>query len=125
MAEKSNLIRYIYSFLYTKIYNRTNIFGIERKNDFDFLFQMWRKEKQQKFFAKEPTNYVNRNIDKEEQVPIVDEDKINDKKNKLNKKRKMLEEKLEENNQAMKKFKNKINDIFKIVNKLGTLCKIC
>ena len=112
MAEKSNLIRYIYSFLYTKIYNRTNIFGIERKNDFDFLFQMWRKEKQQKFFAKEPTNYVNRNIDKEEQVPIVDEDKINDKKNKLNKKRKMLEEKLEENNQAMKKFKNKINDIF-------------
>ena len=73
---------------------------------------MWRKEKQQKVFAKEPANYVNRNIDKEEQVPIVDEDKINNKKNKLNKKRKMLEEKLEENNQAMKKFKNKINDIF-------------
>ena len=33
-------------------------------------------------------------------------------KKKLNKKRKMLEEKLEENNQAMKKFKDKINDIF-------------
>ena len=112
MAEKFNLIHYIYSFLYAKIYNRTNIFGIERKNDFDFQFQMWPKEKQQKFFAKEPANYVNRNIDKEEEVPIADEDKINDKKNKLNKKRKMLEEKLEENNQAMKKFKNKINDIF-------------
>ena len=41
MAEKFNLIHYIYSFLYAKIYNGTNIFGIERKNDFDFQFQMW------------------------------------------------------------------------------------
>ena len=31
MAEKFNLIHYIYSFLYAKIYNRTNNFGIERK----------------------------------------------------------------------------------------------
>ena len=45
MAEKFNLIHYIYSFLYVKIYNRTNSFGIERKNDFDFQFQIWRKEK--------------------------------------------------------------------------------
>ena len=105
MAEKFNLIHYIYSFLYAKIYNRTNIFGIERKNDFDFQFQMWQKEKQQKFIAKEPANYVNRNIEKEEQVSLVDEDKINDKKNKLNKKRKMLEEKLEENNKAMRQIK--------------------
>ena len=66
---------------------------------------MWRKEKQQKFIAKEPANYVNRNIEKEEQVSLVDEDKINDKKNKLNKKRKMLEEKLEENNKAMRQIK--------------------
>ena len=105
MAEKFNLIHYIYSFLYAKIYNRTNNFGIERKNDFDFQFQMWRKEKQQKFIAKEPANYVNRKIEKEEQAPLVDEDKINDKKNKLNKKRKMLEEKLEENNKAMRQIK--------------------
>ena len=102
IAEKFNLIRYIYSFLYAKIYKRTNIFGTERKNDFDFQFQMWQKEKQQKFIAKEPVNYVNRNIEKEEQAPLVDENKINDKKNKLNKKRKMLEEKLEENNKAMR-----------------------
>ena len=40
MAEKFNLIHYIYSFLYAKIYNRTNNFGIEQKNDFDFQFQM-------------------------------------------------------------------------------------
>ena len=31
MAEKFNLIHYIYSFLYAKIYNRTNIFGINEK----------------------------------------------------------------------------------------------
>ena len=46
---------------------------------------------------------------KEEQAPLVDENKINDKKNKLNKKRKMLEEKLEENNKAMRQIKNKKN----------------
>ena len=56
IAEKFNSIHYSYSFLYAKIYNRTNSFGIERKSDFDFQFQMWRKEKQQKFIAKEPSN---------------------------------------------------------------------
>ena len=71
---------------------------------------MWRKQKQQKFIAKEPSNYANRKIEKEEQAPL-DEDKIND-KIKLNKKRKMLEEKLEENNEAMKKIKMKKNGIF-------------
>ena len=74
---------------------------------------MWQKEKQQKFTAKEPVNFVNRKIEKEEQAPVVvDEDKSNNRKNKLNKKRKMLEEKLEENNQAMKKIKTRKNDIF-------------
>ena len=42
---------------------------------------MWRKEKQQKFVAKEPANYADRKIEIEEQAPVVvDEDKINDKK---------------------------------------------
>ena len=72
---------------------------------------MQRKEKQQKFITKELSNYANRKIEKEEQAQL-DEDKINDKKIKLNKKRKMLEEKLEENNEAMKKIKMKKNDIF-------------
>ena len=45
MAEKFNLIHCIYSFLYAKIYDRTNNFGIEQKNYFNFQFQMWRKEK--------------------------------------------------------------------------------
>ena len=34
IAEKFNLIHYIYSFLYAKIYNRTNHFGIKRKKRF-------------------------------------------------------------------------------------------
>ena len=114
MAEKFNLIHYIYSFCYAKIYNIPNNFGTERKNDFDFQFQMWRKQKQQKLTAKEPANYVNRKIEKEEQAPLVDEDKINDKKNKLNKKRKMLEEKLEENNKATSQIKIKKNTFFNL-----------
>ena len=69
IAKKFTLVHYIYSFLYAKIYNRTNHFGIKRKNDFDFQFQLWRKEKQ-KFIAKDPNNYENRKIEKEEQAPI-------------------------------------------------------
>ena len=69
IAKKFNLVHYIYSFLYAKIYNRTNHFGIKRKNDFDFQFQLWRKEKK-KFIAKDPNNYENRKIEKEEQAPI-------------------------------------------------------
>ena len=40
------------------------------------------------------------------------EDKINDNKSKLNKKRKMLEEKLGENSEAMKKIQMKKNSIY-------------
>ena len=112
IAKKFNLIHYIYSFLYAKIYNRTNHFGIKRKNDFDFQFQLWRKEKQQKFIVKDPNNYENRKIEKEEQAPINldDVEENTSKKNKLNKKKRMLEEKLKENDKAMKKIKQK-NDV--------------
>ena len=101
------MIHYIYSFLYAKIYNRINHFGIKRKNNFDFQLQLWRKEKRQKFIAKDPNNYVNRKIEKEEQAPInLDniEENIDSKKNKLNKKKGVLEEKLKENDKAMKKL---------------------
>ena len=58
-------------------------------------------------------NYVNRKTEKDEQVSLVDnDDKDNIKRNKLSKKRKMLEEKLEENNKAMKLIKSKKNVIF-------------
>ena len=39
LMDKFNLIHYIYSILYAKIYNRINQFGIKRKNDFDYQFQ--------------------------------------------------------------------------------------
>ena len=66
LIEKFNLIHYVYSILYAKIYNRINHFGIKRKNDFDFQFELWRKEKQRKNIGKEPLNYVNRKIQDEE-----------------------------------------------------------
>ena len=99
LNEKFNLIHYIYSVLYAKIYNRINHFGIKRKNDFNYQFQIWRKEKQNKNLGKEPLNYLNRKVNEEEQKPITE--KIN--KNTL--RRKMLEEKLEESIKAMKKMK--------------------
>ena len=92
VAEKFNLIHYIYSALYSKIYSRINQFGIKRKNDFDFDFQQWRKEKATR--VKDPVNYVKRNPNENEQKPL-----------KTTLKRKMLEEKLEENTKAMKKMK--------------------
>ena len=101
LTQKFNLIHYIYSILYAKMYNRINHFDIKRKKDFDFQFQLWRKEKQQlKFLGKEPTNYLNRKVEKEEQMLIQDSNIT-----KKNQKRKMLEEKLEENTKAMKRMK--------------------
>ena len=93
LNEKFNLIHYIYSALYAKIYNRINHFGIKRKNDFDFAFQNWKKEEITKI--KDPVNYVNRNPNEKEQKPLIEKNFL---------KRKMLEEKLEENTQAMKKI---------------------
>ena len=66
IGEKFNLIHYIYSSLFSKIYNRTNTFGIERKNNFDFNFQLWKGKKIQKnnLLAKNPANYENRVVKK-------------------------------------------------------------
>ena len=94
IAEKFTLIHYIYSVLYAKIYNRMNHFGIKRKNDFDYEFQIWRKEKISKI--KDPVNYVNRKPNENEQLLISQKNAL---------KRKMLEEKLEENTQAMKRIR--------------------
>ena len=72
IEEKFNLIHYIYSSLFSKIYNRTNTFGINRKNNFDFNFQLWKRKKIQKnnLLAKNPANYENRVVKKNEQQPI-------------------------------------------------------
>ena len=70
IEEKFNLIHYIYSLLFSKIYNRTNSFGIKRKNNFDFNFQLWKKKKIQNngllkvdSLAKNPSNYENRVVE--------------------------------------------------------------
>ena len=47
IEEKFELIHYIYLLLFSKIYNRTISFGIKRKNNFDFNFQLWKKKKMQ------------------------------------------------------------------------------
>ena len=66
IEEKFNLIHYIYTSLFSKIYNRTNTFGIERKNNFDFNFQLWKRKKIQKnnLLAKNPANYESRVVKK-------------------------------------------------------------
>lgn len=110
--EKFDLIHYIYSSLYAKIYNRTNQFGIKRKNDFDFQFQLLHKEKQQKFLGKEPANYaaINRKVEKEEQAPIKEIATMNAKQTNRTYKKRMLEEKLKENTRNMKRLKKQKSD---------------
>ena len=43
--EKFSLIHYVYSTLFTKIYNRTNNLIIQKKNIFDFYFSNWKNRK--------------------------------------------------------------------------------
>ena len=45
IEENFPLIHFIYSLLVSKIYNRTNNFGIQKKNNFDFYFQTWKNRK--------------------------------------------------------------------------------
>ena len=45
IGEKFPLIHFIYSLLFSKIYNRTNNFGIQKKNNFDFYFQTWKNRR--------------------------------------------------------------------------------
>ena len=66
------LIHYIYSLLFSKIYNRTNTFGIQKKNNFEFNFNLWKTKKNQKIYkqmsykaiAKDPSNYEEHEIEK-------------------------------------------------------------
>ena len=46
VEEKFKLISYIYSLLFSKIYNRTSQFGIQNKTTFDFYFQTQKSRKQ-------------------------------------------------------------------------------
>ena len=93
IEERFSLIHYIYSMLFSKIYNRTNNFGIQNKNNFDFDFQTWKNRKtggaigpkilkqllstqanqistEVLSTAKDPKNYENREVQKNKQMPI-------------------------------------------------------
>ena len=93
IEEKFPLIHYIYSLLFSKIYNRTNNFGIQNKNNFDFYFQTWKNRKTVGAIApnilrqlslsqanqiatevlsttKDPSNYQDRDVQKNEQIPV-------------------------------------------------------
>ena len=97
-----------------------NTFGIKRKNHFDFNFQLWKRKKIQKSatFAKNQANYENRVVEKNEQQPVdisLDENQtilshangIGITLKKQTAKRKLLEQKLEENTEKMKKLKKR------------------
>ena len=93
IEERFLLIHYIYSMLFSKSYNRTNNFGIQNKNKFDFYFQTWENRKTTGAIgptilkqlplaqanqittevlstAKDSSNYKDRQIQKNEQAPI-------------------------------------------------------
>ena len=102
IEEKSELIHYVYTLLFSKIYSRTNNFGILKKNNFDFHFQTWKKRKTTDAVgpkilkqlpqstanqittkvlsnAKDPSNYQDRTVHKNEQKPIgfkIDDDQM-------------------------------------------------
>lgn len=46
IEEHLKIIHYVYSLLYPKIYNRINNFGVQNKNNFDFVFSSWKARKQ-------------------------------------------------------------------------------
>ena len=135
IEEKLQLIHYVYQLLFSKIYSRTNNFGIRKKNNFDFNFTTQKNKKRELYWskniktiatsvanqvncevlslAKDPSNYEDRTVNENEQKPIsVENDKrptmvkpINIKKR--TEKRKILEKRLNENTIAMKKIKSK------------------
>ena len=99
IEEKFQLIHYVYSLLFSKIYSRTNIFGIQKKNNFDFHFATQKNRKttgsigpkilkqlpqsvanevncKVLSLAKDPSNYEDRTVNENEQKPVnVEDDK--------------------------------------------------
>ena len=93
IEKKFPLIHFIYSLLFSKIDNRTNNFGIQKKKKFDFYFQTWKNRKTADAIApkllkqlpldqakhittevlstiKEPSNYQDRAVQENEKMPI-------------------------------------------------------
>ena len=124
IEEKFELIHYIYSLLFSKIYNRTNTFGIQKKNNFEFNFNLWKTKKNKKIYkqmlhkaiAKDPSNYEERETEKNEQAPIdisISQEVVRPTMAEITtkkrvEKRKHLENKLNENTEMIKKLKKNI-----------------
>ena len=132
IEEKFPLIHYIYSMLFSKIYNRTNNFGIQNKNNFDFHFQTWKNRKTAGAIApkilkqlplpqanqvttevlstvKDPSNYQDEFVSPA-MVSVnntVDENAFKQRVAK----RKVLEEQLSQNTARMNKIKKKSNKL--------------
>ena len=49
--ENFNYIHFIYSSLFSKIYNRVNQFGIQNKSNFELAISFWKIHKQQKMIG--------------------------------------------------------------------------
>ena len=72
-------VQFIYNLYIYNFYKRTNSFGIQKKNNFEFHFNLWKTKKNQNFFkqmsnktiAKDPCNYEESEIEKKpDQAPI-------------------------------------------------------
>ena len=117
IEEKFELIHYIYSLLFSKIYNRTNTFGIQKKNNFEFLFNLWKTKKNKKIYKqmlyKDPSSYEEHEIEKNEQGRIdisISKEVIRPTMaeittKKQTEKRRHLENQFNENTEMMKKLK--------------------
>ena len=124
IEEKFELIHCIYSLLFSKIYNRKNTFRIQKKNSFEFHFDLWKTKKNQKIYklmlykaiAKDPSNYEEREIEKNEQAPIdisISKEVVRQTMAEITTKKPTEKRKLNENTEMMKKLKKKN---YKIVN---------
>ena len=80
LIESIDLIRYVYSTNFPKIYKRTDAFGTKNKSVFDYTYQVWRneklktkvvEEKKVEPVGKDPATYEKRvSINEFEQKPV-------------------------------------------------------
>ena len=77
IKEKFELIHYIFSLLFSKIYNRINTFEYKRKITLNSILIYGTKKNQKiykqmlyKAIVKDPSNYEEHEIEKNEQAPI-------------------------------------------------------
>ena len=77
---KKSLNKFItFILLFTKIYNRTNTFRIQKKNNFELHFNLWKTKKNPKIYrqmsykaiVKDPPNYEEHEIEKINKVLLI------------------------------------------------------